>query len=186
MRKLTQRIVFKDPDKLLHNYNHRINSKISRFDEFDSGDLILISEKTYFPLFVSNWFLPQGENNWLSGKYSKVGIILRNPTFIDKTLRGLFCFEIGDNKTKPIKFSEMYDGCEGAMFLMKFNSERDEKFNDKLREVCTLIGTNKIGTIVETSVSRIVAYLNEKLGSYDKEIPIKKYDSYAHYVYYTY
>lgn len=175
MRNLTQKFVFDDPDNSSHILCDTTKDvEIPRIDEYDTGDLILFTDRTYFPSRMTEWIY--------TNKYSNVGIILKNPTFIDPSLKGIYLFDHQSAPTttntqlsdKIKKLTDVYKEYKGAMFWRKRST--DQYMCDKKVNLLDELQTNNIFCIDKTQV-------NCKT---DKDILIKSYDSYVHYAYCTY
>lgn len=232
MIEMVQDMAFEDPDKLTYilcdcNDNDGDNEEktqiMPKVDEYDTGDIILFSSRTIIPSIISKWF---------SNKYSHVAMILKDPTFIDPLLKGLYLINISEisdllpesispksispesvspesiplesmklsmNNTnkydffreKILVFSDVYKKFDGAMFWRKFSkksntilSEHDnsQKVQDTygLYEIyCRNINKLKMRGDLESSHMKDNFVLND-------EVLIKDYNSYAHYMYYTF
>jgi len=109
-------------------------------DEYDTGDIILFSDRTYIPSLIIEYLC--------GSKYSHVGMILKDPTFIKSDLTGLYILEstgstaipdIEDNKVKTgVQIRRLEDVCkeyQGAIFWRKLHIERDVNFNKIIEEV---------------------------------------------------
>lgn len=113
-----------------------MSNKIPFEDEFETGDIILFSDRYIFPSALIKLFT--------ESKYTHVGIILRDPTFTEKKLEGLYIFEstgldnIKDVEDSKFKFGvqirpfhEIYNSHPGEIYWRKLNIERNTEFYDK-------------------------------------------------------
>jgi len=113
---------------------------MDHMDEYDTGDILLFSNKT---------FIPSRMIEYLSGSiYSHVGIILKDPTYIKPELKGLYILEstgltdvldAEDNVLKTgVQIRCLTDVCkeyDGAIFWRKLHCVRDEKFYQTISDV---------------------------------------------------
>ena len=103
------------------------------FDNFDTGDIILFSDKSFIPSLLISYFT--------NSKYTHIGMILKDPTYIKEDLKGLYIFEstglssindAEDNKNKfgvqIRKFEDVYNNYNGAIYWRKLNVNRNELF----------------------------------------------------------
>lgn len=252
MKLLIKSDIFEDPDNpkyILQDTICRtmVNNVIIKevliphIDMFDTGDIILFSERTYVPSRLLEWFTDT--------KYTHIGLILKDPVYIDPKMKGCFILEVtrmntlqdaGDTKiifdVHTRKIEDVYRQYDGAIYWRKLNAERDEKFYQSLIEVFETLQFNTLDTSmldwIETIFnikidevpstdkffcSILVSYIYYRLGildsstlptiitprdfgtenvtnrriefincSIDIEVLLKGYDSYVHYIYYTY
>tara|TARA_B100000963_G_scaffold358407_1_gene383007 strand:+ start:2091 stop:2723 length:633 start_codon:yes stop_codon:yes gene_type:complete len=84
-------------------------------------------------------------------KFSHISIILRDPTFINPELKGLYVIESGSEKIKdvisgkkvigvqviPLDYvlSQYQNASFGYLYYRKLDCMRDQKFNDKMKEI---------------------------------------------------
>lgn len=120
------------------------NFVMTHMDEYDTGDILLFSDKTFIPSLLIEY---------ISGsKYSHVGMILKDPIYIKPDLHGLYILEstgltdicdAEDNKLKTgVQIRKLEDVCrtyDGAIFWRKLNVVRDEKFYQTITDVHTSI-----------------------------------------------
>jgi hypothetical protein len=130
------------------NINHTINSTepsvMLHMDEYDTGDILLFSDKTYIPSLMIEYF---------SGSiYSHVAIILKDPIYIKPELKGLYILEstgltdicdVENHKIKNgVQIRKLEDVCRnynGAIFWRKLNIIRDDKFYQTIADVHTSV-----------------------------------------------
>lgn len=118
--------------------------KIPRSEEFETGDIILFSDITYIPSRIIEWVT--------GSKYSHVGIVLKDPTYINPLLKGLYIFESTglssivdseDNKRKTgVQIRKLENVCNdynGAIFWRKLHALRNDDFNKKIIEIHTKV-----------------------------------------------
>ncbi len=84
-------------------------------------------------------------------KFSHISIILRDPTFINPELKGLYVIESGSEKIKDVVSGKKVIGVQvipldyvlsqyqnasfGYLYYRKLDCVRDQKFNDKMKEI---------------------------------------------------
>jgi hypothetical protein len=133
-----------DHDDLYYNSGSRDITQIPNSDQFDTGDIVLFSDITYIPSRIIEWVT--------GSKYSHVGIILKDPTYINPLLKGTYILESTglshivdseDNKTKTgvqiRDFESVWKDYNGAIFWRKLNAQRDDEFIKKLVDAHTKI-----------------------------------------------
>lgn len=126
------------------NTNEKKYEKMPHEDEYETGDILLFSEKTFIPSRMIEYFT--------ESKYSHVGIILKDPTFINESLKGIYILEstgfsnvndVENNKKKvgvQIRdFRKVYDDYNGAIYWRKLNVNRTIEFYDRLTEAHKVI-----------------------------------------------
>jgi hypothetical protein len=127
--------------------------------EFETGDIILFSDKTFIPSRLIEYFT--------GSKYSHIGIVLKDPIYINSSFtnielykhdesckyeKGLYILEstgmsnitdVEDNKFKfGVQIRKLEDVCksyDGAIFWRKLNVPRDNNFYAKISEIHKLI-----------------------------------------------
>lgn len=113
---------------------------IPKNDEFDTGDILLFSDKTFIPSRIIEY---------CSGsKYSHAGIILKDPTYIRSDLKGLYILEstgltdlpdVEEHKLKTgvqiRKLEDIYNEYDGAIFWRKLHISRDENFFKTMNDI---------------------------------------------------
>lgn len=117
---------------------------IPRFDEYDTGDILLFSDITYIPSKLIEYFT--------DSKYSHVGIVLKNPVYIDPGLAGTYILEstglsdIADSEDNKYKtgvqirdLQSVYEEYNGAMYWRKLHLTRDDEFNRKIANIHSII-----------------------------------------------
>lgn len=113
-----------------------------RMEEYNTGDILLFSDRTFFPSRMIEYFS--------ESKYSHAAIILRDPTYIDPKLTGLYIMEstgltdIPDVEDKKLvtgvqirPLYDVYKEYDGAIYWRKLNEVRDENFNNIMLNVYT-------------------------------------------------
>jgi hypothetical protein len=126
---------------------------------FETGDIILFSDKTFIPSRLIEYFT--------DSKYSHIGVVLKdpiyiNPSFMDiksykhdescKYEKGLYILEstglssitdIEDSKCKfGVQIRKLEDVCknyDGAIFWRKLNTTRDNDFYTKISEIHKIV-----------------------------------------------
>ena len=105
--------------------------------DFETGDLLLFHE-------IGNCISSMIELCTKS-KYSHCAIVLKDPTFIDKTYQGIYIIESGiestpdvvDNKRKfgvqIQKLSDAVNYYKGDVYWRKLNCEKGEFFNNQIK-----------------------------------------------------
>ena len=148
MIKITQEKLLSDNDHNELYYDNLLlgedTKTIPKIEEFDTGDIILFSDITYIPSRIIEWVT--------GSKYSHVGIILKDPTFINPLLKGLYILESTglssivdseDNKRKTgVQIRKLENVCNdynGAIFWRKLHALRDEEFKRKITEIHTKV-----------------------------------------------
>lgn len=112
------------------------------FDKLQTGDIILFHGEHF-------WFSTVVE--YFSGsKYSHIGIILRDPVYLDKKLKGVYLLESGqedfpDCEDGNIKFGvqisdfkKVYDNYDGTIFWRRLNMQKPISIK-KLKEIHSVI-----------------------------------------------
>lgn len=142
MIKVTQKKLLDDTDyyNLYYDNPTTVLRTIPRYEEFDTGDIILFSDITYIPSRIIEWVT--------GSKYSHVGIVLKDPTYINPLLKGLYIFESTglspivdseDNKRKTgvqiRKLENVLDDYNGAIYWRKLHTQRNEAFIQKIIEI---------------------------------------------------
>lgn len=168
---------------------------IPRMEEYDTGDILLFSDRTFIPSRLIEYFT--------DSKYSHAGIVLRDPTFLDKPLEGLYVMEstgfsdIKDAEDNEIKFGvqirpleDVFKKYDGAIFWRKLTVERNEDFYKNLAEAHRVVhnkpyDTNpidwieslfdiKLGDVQLTDrffCSAMVCFVYDKLGLVTSDTP---------------
>jgi len=114
------------------------------FDNFNTGDIILFSDKSFIPSLLISYFT--------NSKYTHIGMILKDPTYIKEDLKGLYIFEstglssindAEDNKNKfgvqIRKFEDVYNNYNGAIYWRKLNVNRNELFYKNIKEIHSIL-----------------------------------------------
>ncbi|VBB18501.1 hypothetical protein YASMINEVIRUS_964 [Yasminevirus sp. GU-2018] len=180
---------------ILNSTNPTDTVQMPRSDEYDTGDILLFSDKTFIPSRLIEWFT--------DSKYSHAGIILRDPVYINPEMKGLYLFEstgltdivdCEDNKLKTgvqiRKLEDVYKEYNGAVFWRKLHVDRNEKFYQTIADVHKTLhnkpyDTNPkdwIESLLDVTVgsaqltsrffcSAMVTYVYDKLGLVDKGTP---------------
>lgn len=161
MKKLTIQPLFDDFDeltfvlppcsKIISKENLEINKMnvcksiiLPDTNDYDTGDILLFSDKTYIPSRIIEYVT--------DSKYSHTGIILRDPTYINPDLKGLYilestgCSNIMDAEDKKIKFGvqirkfePVYETYDGAIMWRRLHIDRDEKFCQTIKDIHDVI-----------------------------------------------
>lgn len=113
-------------------------------EDYETGDILLFSDKTFIPSKMIEFFT--------DSKYSHVGMVLKDPLFIDEKLNGLYILEstgfsdindVEDNEKKlGVQIRELNKVCEeynGAVFHRKLITVRDEEFYRRFSEAHEVI-----------------------------------------------
>ena len=108
----------------------------------ETGDLLLYSSRRWYSYFIEilGW-----------SKYSHVSMIIKDPIWIDPTLKGLYIFESGlENTNDVIENKHIYgvqlvrledamknykNGSSGYVYYIKNNFERTENFYNNLKKI---------------------------------------------------
>ncbi len=112
------------------------------FENCKTGDLLLYSSRSWYSLLIEFF-------GW--SKYSHVSMIIRDPIWIDPSLKGLYIFESGgENTNDVIKMKNIYgvqlvkleetlknykNGSNGYIYYIKNNFERTDDFNEKIKNI---------------------------------------------------
>ena len=158
-------------------------------ENLETGDIILYSEKKYFYERVIQYFT--------NSKYTHIAMILKDPIYINPSLKGLYIIESGvesfndaeDNEKKfgvqIVSFDKIMEKWEGEIFVRKLHYKRDKDFYKKLSEVHEIVHNKPydllpqdwieaalgIGHIKRTNTfwcSALISYIYIKLGLLDK------------------
>ena len=111
--------------------------------QLDTGDLIL---------FQQNWWLGNLISYFTASDYSHCGVIIKDPQFGPKPLKGLYLLEstafedVEDVEDHEIKngvqlrsFKEVYNSCNGHLYWRKLECARTRTFYHKLNSVHSII-----------------------------------------------
>lgn len=150
MIKVTQKKLLSDSDyNDLFYENQLLNEEkegkvIPHCEEFETGDIILFSDVSYIPSRIIEWVT--------GSKYSHVGIVLKDPVYINPLLKGLYILEstgVSDiseseeNKKRAgvqiRKLKSVCDQYNGAIFWRKLHTLRDTEFYKKITEIHTMV-----------------------------------------------
>lgn len=109
-------------------------------EKYNTGDILLFSDKTFLPSRIIEYVT--------DSKYSHAGIILKNPIYINPSLKGLYLFEstgltdIVDIEDKKLKtgvqirpLEDVFKEYNGAIFWRKLGVIRDQNFNKIIKKV---------------------------------------------------
>lgn len=115
-------------------------SHIPNYQLFQTGDIVLVSDKEFIPSILIEDF----EHS----KYSHVGIILKDPKFLNKSYQGLYILEsTGFIDAKDVesgkyilgvqinKLSKVYDSTNGEIYWRRLITDRKEDFEQIISEV---------------------------------------------------
>ena len=107
--------------------------------DYNTGDIILFSDTTFLPSKIIE--------KLSASPYSHVGMVLRDPVWINEKLVGLYLFEsTGLTDIPEVESGELRQGVQirplqsvideynGSVFWRKVNCNRDDQFNEKLSE----------------------------------------------------
>lgn len=164
-------------------------------DEYDTGDILLFSDKTFVPSLIIEYVC--------GSKFSHIGMILKDPVYIKPELTGLYILEstgvshicdVEDNKIKTgAQIRKLEDVCKdyaGAIFWRKLHVTRDATFYKTITEVHEIIHNTpydfnprewleglfniKLGDVQLTSrffCSAMISYIYHQLELLDKDTP---------------
>ena len=112
----------------------------------NTGDLLLYSTSKWYSKIIEYF---------TGSKFSHISIILKNPIYLDKQLKGLYILESGleptpdptDGKfkfgvqiTKLSDVIKMYkDSNMGTLYYRKLTCERNDKFIDRIKNTYTVV-----------------------------------------------
>lgn len=119
-------------------------------DTCETGDYLLYNSNAIISRFIE----------YMSGsRYSHIAMILKDPVWIDETLRGIYIFESGienvpDAETGkkvfgvqivPIEYvlNQYKNARVGNLYYSKVECERDETFYNKLKEIISCVENKK-------------------------------------------
>lgn len=171
------------------------NDTMPHIDEYDTGDILLFSDKTFIPSLMVEYFS--------GSKYSHAGMVLKDPIYIGPELKGLYILEstafseIHDSENDKFKFGvqirPLIDVCkdyDGAIFWRKLNIERNEQFYKTIEDAHKTIHDKPydynildwlggllnvhLGDIQRTTqffCSALVTYVYYRLGCVDENTP---------------
>lgn len=122
----------------------RIIIYMKEIQKLQTGDILLFHcAKSWSPFSLVNQFI-----NWATeSKYSHVAMVLKNPTYIDPKLKGLYLLEssmenVGDAEDGRIKFGvqispfhDVVNSYKGDIYVRHLYTNRDSEFEQKLTEV---------------------------------------------------
>ena len=113
---------------------------------FKTGDLLLFDYKRYRGLGIISYFIKK----FTHSNYSHVGMILKDPDFIDPPLQGYYLWhsdwdQIPDPQDNRIKFGvqivplddifELYKEAKSSIFLRRIHCNDGSFTNEKLRDI---------------------------------------------------
>ena len=117
-------------------------SKDELLDKCQTGDILL---------YNSNTFIGRTIEYCSNSKFSHISIILRDPTFINPELKGLYVIESGSEKIKdvisnkkvigvqviPLEYvlSQYENATFGYLYYRKLNCDRTNGFEEKLKNI---------------------------------------------------
>jgi len=93
------------------------NSKIS-IDELQTGDIILFSNNRFWFSKLVEW--------WTGTKWSHVGMILRDPTYINPVLQGVYLWESGVERTGDCEDNKHKFGVQITDFEKLLNPDNEK------------------------------------------------------------
>ena len=111
-----------------------------KWDEFETGDLLLFHGSGFWFSYVVEWL------TW--SEYSHIGIVLRDPTYLDPKLKGIYMLESGTEKfpdaiehrvcygVQIVNLETVFKNYIGRIYYRKLYSplELKEKFPQVLQE----------------------------------------------------
>jgi len=137
-------------------------NKISNKYNFQTGDIILFHHTNNFTS-LSNGFMSIFGNliEYITGsKYSHVGIIIRDPKFLNQQKKGLYILESGWEDFPDVEDNEYKLGVEleefdkvfntydkGNIYWRKLNCKRDAHFYKNLTEAHSIVHNRLYDTI---------------------------------------
>ena len=107
-------------------------------ENLETGDIILYSEKIFYERVIQYF---------TNSKYTHIAMMLKDPIYINPSLKGLYIIESGvesfndaeDNEKKfgvqIVSFDKIMEKWEGEIFVRKLHYKRDKDFYKKLSEV---------------------------------------------------
>ena len=117
-------------------------SRKSLVENCQTGDILLYNSKYTIGRLIEYF---------TNSKFSHISVILRDPTFIDPSLKGLYVIESGSEKRKdamsgkkvigvqviPLDYVlDQYDGGYiGNLYYRKLTCERDSSFDEKIKTI---------------------------------------------------
>ena len=166
-------------------------NKKNIIENLETGDIILYSEHKYFYEKVIQYFT--------NSKYTHIAMILKDPIYINPSLKGLYIIESGvesfndaeDNEKKfgvqIVSFDKIMEKWEGEIFVRKLHCKRNEDFYKKLSEVHEMVHNKSYDLLpqdwIEAALgightkttnrfwcSALISYIYIKLGLLDKSL----------------
>ncbi len=162
-------------------------------DDLNTGDLILFQGKGYWFSYLVELF------TW--SKYSHIGMVLKDPVYIDPSLKGLYLWESGKEDVEDavdhvkkfgvqiIPLEDKIKNYDGHIFYRKLNPEKpidiqklldirkivhNKKYDDHILDlICADLKINKPQQTDDFFCSALVAYIYDRLGYLDVNYDIQ-------------